>query len=84
MSKLTYADYSGGLVGKTITSVRWSNHADFKALTIKFSDNTIATLRLNLTVDEELELADFIGGNIENPKSIVAIPVRAKVEPLEG
>lgn len=83
MSRLTYCEYRG-LEGKTIVSVRWSNQPDFKALTIQFADNTIFTLRLNLTVDEEGEIADFVGGNVENPRTIVPIPIRAPIKPLEG
>ncbi|HTR27242.1 MAG TPA: hypothetical protein VMI10_24945 [Terriglobales bacterium] len=82
MSRLTYCEYRG-LEGKTVVSVRWSNQADFKALTIKFADNTIFTLRLNLTVDEEGEVAVFVGGNVENPRTLVPIPIRAQVNPLE-
>jgi hypothetical protein len=82
MSKLTCCEYPG-LQGKTIVSVRWSNHPDFKALTVRFADKTIFTFRLNLTVDEEGEIADFSNGNIENPRTVVPIPVRAQVKPLE-
>lgn len=73
MSKLTYCEYPG-LEGKTITSVRWSNQPDLKALIIRFSDGTLFTFRLALTVDEEGEIADFSCGPGENPLTIVPIP----------
>jgi len=40
-------------------------------------------LRLNLTVDEEGEIAQWREGSIVNPRTITPIPIRAKVEPLE-
>lgn len=83
MSRLTYCEFRG-LEGRVIRTVRWSNQEDFKCLTLTFADETIAMFRLRLTVDEELELADFKDGNISNERSLTAIPIRAQVKPLEG
>lgn len=82
MSRLTYCEYRG-LEGKVITSIRWSNQEDFKCLTITFEDETICMFRVRLTVDEELELADFKDGNISNERALTAIPIRAQVKPLD-
>lgn len=84
MSKLRYCDYTGNLVGKTITRVRWSNDPDYHSLTIDFNDQTQVSFRFNLTIEEDVELSDFIDGNLSNERSLTPIPIRAQIKPLEG
>jgi hypothetical protein len=87
MSKLRHADYTQHLVGKTIKRVQWSNYRDenWYNLSIVFEDNTLASFRFNLTIDEEAELSDFVGGNLSNERKLVPVPlVRKPIEPLEG
>ena len=82
MSKLRYCDYTGNLVGKTITRVRWSNDPDYHSLTIDFNDDTQASFRFNLTIDEEAELSDFKDGNLSNERRLTPIPMRLPIKSL--
>jgi hypothetical protein len=82
MSKLRYADYTDHLAGKTVKRVRWSNEPDFHNLSIEFTDQTHVSFRFELTIDEGVELADFKDGNLSNERRLSAIPVRAKIPPL--
>ena len=48
------------------------------------ADETILVCRFRLTIDENLELANFKGGDISNERELVAIPARLPIKPLEG
>jgi hypothetical protein len=82
MSNLRCCEYRE-LEGKTIRRIRWSNDLDLHDLSIDFTDETRVSFRFSLTIDEETELSDFKDGNLTNPRQLVPIPVRAKIEPLE-
>ncbi len=84
MSKLRRADYTQPLAGKTIKRVHWNNEEDWKCLTLEFTDQTLCSFRFELTVDEEAELSDFIGGNLSNERKIVPLPVGNKTVTPEG
>jgi hypothetical protein len=86
MSRLRRADYSEHLIGKTIQRVHWNNEQDenFFCLSIVFTDETFCSFRFHLSLDEEVELSDFVGGNLSNDRKLTPIPIRLPVKPLEG
>ncbi len=84
MSKLRRADYTQPLAGKTIKRVHWNNEEDWKSLTLEFTDQTLCSFRFELTVDEEAELSDFIGGNLSNERGLVPLPVGSRTIKPEG
>ena len=77
MSRLRRADYTAALKGKTITRCEWTNDAteNFRCLSIYFSDHTMCSFRFYLSVEEEVELQDFVDGNISNERPIKPIPI---------
>jgi hypothetical protein len=77
MSKLRRADYTSHLAGKTITRCEWSNEPDeaWFLLSIFFSDLTMVSFRFHHFVDEEVELQDFVGGNISNERLLTPTPI---------
>ena len=83
MSKLSRADYTDHLVGKTIKRVHWSNDEQRKCLTLEFTDKTLCSFRFDLTVDEEAELSDFASGSPSERRKLIPLPlVRLPVKPL--
>jgi hypothetical protein len=83
MSKLSRADYTEHLVGKTIKRVHWSNDEQRKCLTLEFTDQTLCSFRFELTVDEEAELLDFASGNPSKHRKLIPLPlVRQPIKPL--
>ena len=78
MSNLRLADYTELLKGKTIERCNWHNDADedYRCLSIFFTDDTMVSFRFHTFVDEEVELADFIGGNLSNERTLAPIPLR--------
>jgi len=77
MSKLRRADYTQHLAGKTVLRVTWHNEPDedYRCLSIFFTDDTMVSFRCHSFVDEEAELADFIGGNLSNERLITPAPI---------
>jgi hypothetical protein len=82
MSSLRCCEYRE-LEGKTIRRVRWSNDLDWPDLGIDFTDQTHVSFKFSLDLHEDGELLDFKGGNLTNPRTLVATPVRLQVKPLE-
>lgn len=78
MSDLPNADYSKHLVRKTVKRVRWSNYDDWHSLSIEFTDHTLASFRFHLSMEEEVELGDFKGGNLSNERKLEPVPVLPK------
>lgn len=83
MSKLRRADYSQHLKGKTVSRCNWHNEPDedYRCLSIFFTDDTMVSFRFHTFVDEEVELADFVGGNLSNERLIAPIPIN---KPKDG
>jgi len=77
VSKLRRADYTQHLAGKTVLRVTWHNEPDedYRCLSIFFTDETMVSFRFHTFVDEEAELADFIGGNLSNERLITPAPI---------
>jgi hypothetical protein len=86
MSNLRHADYTQHLAGKVVRRVRWSNYGDenWHALSIEFEDNTLVSFRFALTIDEQAELSDFIGGNLSHERKLTPLPVRSRSIKQEG
>lgn len=78
MSDLSNADYTKSLVGKTIKRVRWSNYDDWHSLSIELTDQTLASFQFHFNIEEEVELADFKGGNLSNERTLEPVPVLPK------
>ncbi len=84
MSRLSRADYSEQLVGKTLKRVHWSNHEQRKCLTLEFTDKTLCSFRFDLNVDEEVELSEFASGSPSKHRKLIPLPlVRQTIKPLE-
>lgn len=83
MSKLRRADYTEHLAGKTISRCNWHNEPDedYRCLSIFFTDETMVSFVFHTFVDEEAELADFIGGNLSNERTILPEPIN---KPKDG
>jgi hypothetical protein len=77
MSKFRRADYTAALKGKTITRCEWTNDAteNFRCLSIYFSDETMYSFRLYLSIEEEAELQDYKDGNISNERLLKPTPI---------
>jgi hypothetical protein len=77
VSKLRQADYTQHLKGKTISRCNWHNEPDedYRCLSVFFTDNTMVSFRFHTFMDEEVELADFIGGNLSNERLITPTPI---------
>lgn len=77
MSNLRRADYTQRLAGKTVVRVTWHNEPDeeYRCLSIFFTDETMVSFRFHTFVDEEVELADFVGGNLSNEHLITPAPI---------
>lgn len=77
VSKLRRADYTQHLKGKTITRCDWTNDEteNYHCLCIFFSDDTMVRFRLYQRIEEEVELQDFIDGNISNERLLVPVPI---------
>jgi hypothetical protein len=86
MSNLRVADYSKSLKGKTIERCNWHNEPeeDYRCLSIFFTDETMVSFRFHTFMDEEVELADFVGGNLSNERSLIPTPLHAQIKPLES
>jgi hypothetical protein len=86
MSKLRLGDYTKPLKGKTIVRCNWHNEPDedYRCLSIFFTDDTMVSFRFHTFVDEEVELADFVDGNLSNERTLNPIPLRPRISPLEG
>jgi hypothetical protein len=84
MSNLRIADYTEPLKGKTIDRCNWHNEPeeDYRCLSIFFTDDTMVSFRFHTFVDEEVELADFVGGNLSNERTLTAIPPRPRTSSL--
>lgn len=78
MRKLCLADYSKDLKGKTIERCNWHNEPeeDYRCLNIFFTDETMVSFRVHTCADEEVELADFVGGNLSNERTLSPTPLR--------
>ena len=77
VTNLRRADYTQHLMGKTVLRVAWHNEPDedYRCLSIFFTDETMVSFRFHTFVDEEVELADFIGGNLSNERLITPMPI---------
>jgi hypothetical protein len=77
VSNLRRADYTQHLAGKTVLRVTWHNESDedYRCLSIFFTDETMVSFRFHTFVDEEAELADFIGGNLSGERLIRPAPI---------
>jgi hypothetical protein len=84
MSKLSRADYTEHLGGKTIRRAHWRNDEQRKCLTLEFTDKTLCSFRFDLTVDEEGELLDFSSSNPPKQRKLIPLPLaRQPIKPLE-
>ena len=85
MSKLSRADYTEHLVGKTLKRVHWRNDQEWKCLTLEFTDKTLCSFSFDVTVTEGVELLDFASGNSPKHQKLIPLPlVRQPIKPLEG
>jgi hypothetical protein len=86
MSKLRLADYTNPLKGKTIERCNWHNEpdVDYRCLSIFFTDDTMVSFRFHTFVDEDVELADVVGGNLSNECTLTPIPLRSRISSMEG
>ncbi len=77
MSRLRRADYSDALKGKTIARCEWTNDETehYHCLCIFFSDDTMISFRLYQHIEEQVELQDFIDGNISNERLLTPLPI---------
>jgi hypothetical protein len=77
VSKLRRADYTQHLAGKIVLRVTWHNEPDedYRCLSIFFTDDTMVSFRFHTFVDEEVELANFIGGDLSNERIITPAPI---------
>jgi hypothetical protein len=77
VSKLRRADYTQHLKGKTILRCEWTNDQieHFICLSLYFSDETMCSIRLHQSIEEEVELQDYKGGNISNERLIAPTPI---------
>ena len=83
MSKLSRADYTEHLAGKTIKRVHWCNDKERNCLTLEFTDQTLCSFRFELAMDEEVELSDFASGNPPKHRTLIPLPlVRQPIKPL--
>jgi hypothetical protein len=84
MSNLRLADYTKLLKGKTIERCNWHNEPDedYRCLSIFFTDDTMVSFRFHTFVDEEVELADFVGGNLSNERTLTPIPLRSRISSM--
>ena len=82
MSNLRRASYTPDLKGKTITRCEWTNDATehYYSLCIFFTDDTMASFRFYMGLEEEVELQDFIDGNISNERLLKPTPISKKKE----
>ena len=80
MSRLRRADYAQHLKGKTIVRCDWTNDETehYHCLCIFFSDDTMVRFRLYQHLEEEVELQDFIGGNISHQRLLTPLPIGTK------
>jgi len=78
VSNLRRADYTQYLRGKTITRCEWTNDPTehYYCLCIFFDDQTMVSLRLYQNLEEEVELQDFIDGNISNERLLTPHPIQ--------
>ncbi len=79
MSDLRRADYTGSLKGKTIERVHWNNDSEenFRCLTIVFTDQTLCSFKFHIELDEEVELSDFVDGDLTNDRLLTPVPIPA-------
>jgi hypothetical protein len=86
MSKLRVADYTKPLKGKTIERCNWHNEADedYRCLSIYFTDDTMVSFRFHTFVDEEVELANFVEGDLSNERTLTPSPLPPRTSSLEG
>jgi len=77
VSNLRRADYTEHLKGKTISRCNWHNEADedYRCLSIFFTDDTMVSFRFHTFVDEEVEIADLVDGNLSNERLITPLPI---------
>jgi hypothetical protein len=54
------------------------------ARSIFFMDDTMVSFRFHTFVTEDVELADFVGGNLSNEGRLTPIPFRRRINSLEG
>lgn len=82
MSRLRRADYTKSLKGKIITRCEWTNDETehYHCLCIFFSDDTMVSFRLYQHIEEEVELQDFIEGNISNERGLIPVPIARRKE----
>jgi len=78
VSNLRRADYTQNLRGKVIQRVEWTNDQTehYYCLCLFFDDQTMASFRLYQSLEEEVELQDFIDGNISNERSLTPQPIQ--------
>lgn len=77
VSNLRLVDYTQHLKGKTIARCNWQNEPDedYRCLSIFFTDDTMVSFRFHTFVDEEVELANFLNGNLSNETLISPSPI---------
>jgi hypothetical protein len=79
MSKLRRADYTAPLKGKTIERVHGNNEQDENhlCLSVLFTDHTFVSFRFHVSLDEEVELADY-DGNLSNERELIPLTIPIK------
>jgi len=82
MSRLRRADYTQHLKGKTIERCHWNNEQDenYFCLSFVFTDHTFVSFRFRQSLDEEVELSDFIDGDLSNDRVLTPLPIPIKKE----
>ena len=83
MSRLRRADYTEHLKGKVIQRCHWNNEQDenFQCLSFVFTDETFCSFRFHFSLDEEVELSDFHGGDLSNDRKLIPTPI---TKPKDG
>ena len=73
-------------MSKTIERCNWHSEPeeDYCCLSIFFTDETMVSFRFHTFVDEAVELADFVGGNLSNERTLSPTPLRPQIKPPEG
>ena len=65
--------------GKTIRRFRFTNDIDYRCVSIDFEDGSILAFKVEVGIQEEVELGVMRKGNIEDIRTLKPVPVRRLV-----
>ncbi len=65
--------------GKTIRRFRFTNDIDYRCVSIDFEDDSVLAFKLELGIDEEVELGVMRNGNLEDIRPLKPVPVRRSI-----